>query len=142
MACEKDEGLVGMIVPKSKGMVLTGAQEMSVALWDCNMAHWVWMTLEEALFLNLKVSLVEIILGNEFVLWSNEEGTILTSNTAAAVGYVGALVRLNGFMLNNVHVVLQTNDWSITFQGCQNDVLIVVEEITTKNHWFGLYETW
>lgn len=134
MSREDDLGLVGLVVPEAETVILTSAQQVLVALGDVHMAHRVRVALEEAHLLNLEVLGVEGELSHQLVLGADQESARLGLNASAAIGDVGALVGLDCLMLDDVHVVLEADNRGISFKSCQQDVLVVGEEVTAENH--------
>ena len=132
MTSEDHAWLVSVIVPNADWVIHACAEHVPVLLRESNMSHWVRVALVEANLLNLEISLIKSLLGDELILWSYQENTRISAHAAATISDVSALICLNCLMLNDVHVILQANDWGIAFKIGHDYVLIIVEEVATQ----------
>ena len=139
MSREYEERLVAIVVPQSEWVVLARAQQVLVALWHLTVSDRVRVTLEEPYLLHLQVSRIEAELRDQLIFRANQKcAVVLRFYSVAAVGDVWTFIRLNGLVLHDVHVVLETDDRCLSLQGRQDDVLIIVKEVTAQDHRFAL----
>lgn len=144
MSTKYELWFVSVIIPKSQWMIFASTKYMLGGFWRSNVAHRVRVALKETNLFNLHVFKIHFELLNQFIFWTDEENAIISSYARSAESNIWAHIALNSFMFNNVHIISQTNDRCISFKISHQYVLVIVEEVTRKDHslWLIIHWNW